>query len=125
MTTRTTDGLVPRDGVPSPSGSPLSSSQPAHAVRRALRRVVRIQNPLGLHQRAADRFAREAKRYLSSVTIWNGDLKADGRDLWALLALIVMPDSEVILEVEGADAEEALDGLASVLGAPAGEDYTI
>jgi phosphotransferase system HPr-like phosphotransfer protein len=57
--------------------------------------------------------------------VLNGDLKADGKDLWALIALCVFPDSDVILEVDGADAVAALDALAEVLGAPNGEDYTI
>ena len=124
MTSRTSDGLVPRESLPSSTGSPSSSHTPA-AMREPLRRTVRIVNPLGLHFRAADRFARAAKRYSCAVTLCNGELKADGKDLWSLLALIVFPDSDVILEVDGADAPAALDALAEILGAPSGEDYTI
>jgi phosphotransferase system HPr (HPr) family protein len=84
-----------------------------------------VRNPYGLHQRAADRFARAAKQYTCSVTVSNGDQRADGKDLWALILLTVMPDSDVVLEVDGEDAQAALEVLAEVLGAPNGEDYTI
>lgn len=94
-------------------------------MRGSLCRTVRILNPLGLHHRAADRFSRAAKRFACAVTVHNGDLKADGKDLWALMTLIVLPDSDVILEVDGVDAATALDQLSSILGAPNGEDYLI
>jgi phosphocarrier protein HPr len=125
MTTGTTDGLVPWDGVPSSTSTPQPSLQSNQAGRGPFRRTVRVRNPLGLHQRAADRFARAAKLYSCSVTVCNGDLKADGKDLWSLIALIVMPDSDVILEVDGVDASAALEALAEVLGSVNGEDYTI
>jgi phosphocarrier protein HPr len=126
MTSRTTgDGLAPRDNVPSSSNSPMSNASSGPAVLEPLRRTVRVRNPYGLHQRAADRFARAAKQYACSVTVSNGDQRADGKDLWALILLTVMPDSDVILEVDGEDAQAALEVLAEVLGAPNGEDYTI
>lgn len=124
MTSRTTgDGLAPRDSVPTSSCSTPSNS--AAAVQEPLRRTVRVSNPLGLHARAADRFSRAAKRCVCTVSVWNGDRKANGKDLWSLLELIVFPDSDVVLEVDGVDAAEALEQLAEILGAPNGEDYTI
>jgi phosphotransferase system HPr (HPr) family protein len=90
-----------------------------------LRRVVRIMNPNGLHQRVADRVSRVAKQYACTVTVWNGEARADGKDLWELILLVALPDAEVILEVDGPDAPTALDFLAEVLGSPGGEDYTI
>jgi phosphotransferase system HPr (HPr) family protein len=89
------------------------------------RRTIQIVNPLGLHQRAADRFCRAAKQYTSSVLVINGERRADGKNIWDLIGLLVFPGMEVILEVEGADATAAIEQLAAVLGAPGGEDYTI
>jgi phosphotransferase system HPr-like phosphotransfer protein len=59
------------------------------------------------------------------VTLWNGDTKADGKNIFDLIGLMVMPDAEVVLEVDGPDAPQALDPLAAILAAPGGEDYTI
>jgi phosphocarrier protein HPr len=125
MTTQTTDGLAPRDGMPPSTSSPQSSLIAASSTCESLRRIVRVRNPLGLHQRAADRFVRAAKRFSCAVTIFNGDLKGNGKDLWDLIMLSVFPDSDVILEVDGSDASAALEVLAEILGAPNGEDYTI
>lgn len=111
-----------RDGVPS---SPHSAPDAATAPAGPLRRVVHILNPLGLHQRAADRFCRAARQYDSAVVVLNGDRRADGKNIWDLIGLLVFPGMDVVLEVEGADAAAAIDPLAAILGAAGGEDYTI
>lgn len=117
-------GQVPRDAVP-PSPPCLPPPPPALPPNGPLRRVVRVTNPLGLHYRAADRFARAARQYASTVTVWNGDLRADGKSLTDLILLVVFPGTEVVLEVDGADADRAIDPLSQILAAPSGEDYTI
>jgi phosphocarrier protein HPr len=90
-----------------------------------LRRVIRVVNPLGLHMRIADRFSKVAKQYTCSVTVWNGEQKADGADIWALISLLVMCGADVVLEVDGPDASSAVDPLTEILASPGGEDYTI
>lgn len=136
------NGPGPRDALPPGSRSsasapvpPAQQSEPPETMPPGacstpspggpLRRVVRVINPNGLHPRLADRFLRTAKQFACSITVWNGELKADGRNIFDLIMLIVMPDSEVVLEVEGPDAHHAVDLLAEVLGSPGGEDYTI
>ncbi|MBP3953777.1 HPr family phosphocarrier protein [Gemmata sp. G18] len=90
-----------------------------------LRRVVRIVNPLGIHPRVADRFSRTARQYACTVTVWNGDARADGKSLWDLILLVAMQDAEIVLEVDGPDALRAVEPLVEVLASPGGEDYTI
>lgn len=89
------------------------------------RRTIRIVNPLGLHMRIADRFQRAAKRYTCVVTVWNGDARADGKNVMDLLMLVALPGAEVVLEVDGPDAPDAVDPLTEILSSPGGEDYTI
>jgi phosphotransferase system HPr (HPr) family protein len=89
------------------------------------RRVIRIVNPLGLHHRVADRFSRTARQFSCAVTVWHGDAKADGKSLWDLILLVALPDSEVVLEVDGPDAHHAVERLAEILASPGGEDYAI
>lgn len=117
---------VPRDGVghngPAPEGGPCAGPQPGGGP---IRRTVRVVNPLGLHQRVADRFTRTAKQFAADVTVWHGELRADGKSVWDLIMLVVLPDSEVVLEVEGPDAASAVEHLSEILAAPSGEDYTI
>lgn len=124
MSSRATgSGQGSRDVGPPVPRSPLSDS-PREGTG-PFRRVVQIVNPLGLHQRAADRFCRAAKQYGCAVVVINGERRADGKNIWDLIGLLVFPGMEVVLEVEGADAATAIDPLAAVLGAPGGEDYTI
>lgn len=100
------------------------SDRPTTA-RGPLRRTIRIINPLGVHMRVADRFSRSAAKYSCSVTVWNGDNKADGKSMLDLVMLVMLPEMEVVLEVEGDDAATALEPLTEILAASDGEDYTI
>ena len=115
------DGPRPRDGIPPPPCPPASNGSAAGPLRR----TVRVMNPLGLHRRAADRFCRTAKQYSCAVTVWNGDVRADGKSLGDLILLVALPGAELVLEVDGPDGPDALDLLADILAAPGGEDYTI
>ena len=123
----------PRDALPPgarPSAPPSSGEPPTDTATPTpgdgpFRRVVRVRNPNGLHPRLADRFIRTANQYACTVTVWNGEARADGKNIFDLILLVVLPDTEVVLEVDGPDAPKALDPLAEVLGSPGGEDYTI
>lgn len=90
-----------------------------------LRRVVRIVNPLGLHHRVADRFARTALGFEARITVRNGDLSADGKSLWDLMMLLAFEGTDVVLEVDGPEAAAAMEPLAGILAARGGEDYSI
>lgn len=87
-----------------------------------LRRTVRVANPNGLHMRPATLFAQAARGYRSAVTVVNGEKKADGKSSLDLLLLIAEPGVELVLEVDGDDAAEAIGPLAELLGSP-GETY--
>jgi phosphotransferase system HPr (HPr) family protein len=109
---------APPEAAPAPQPAPSAGGSP-------LRRVIRVVNPLGVHFRVADRFARQAGQYASNVTVWNGETRADGKSLMDLILLVALPDSELVLEVDGPDAAKAIDPLAEILASPGGEDYTI
>lgn len=103
----------------------MTHERSANGTAGPIRRTVRVVNPLGLHHRVADRLARTAKGFQATVVVWNGELRADGTSVWDLLGLVVMPGTEVVLEVDGPDAAAAVEPLADILAAPGGEDYTI
>jgi phosphotransferase system HPr (HPr) family protein len=87
----------------------------------AMRRTVTVANPNGLHMRPATLFALAARKYRAAVTVWNGDKRADGKSSLDLILLVALPGAELVLEVDGDDAAEALGPLADLLGSP-GED---
>lgn len=123
------DALPPGARPPAPpqgGGNPPPDTPPLAAPGGGpFRRVIRVVNPLGLHMRLADRFSRTARQFTCSVTVWNGEQKADGTNIIDLVLLVVLPDTEVILEVDGPDAPKAVEPLAGILASPGGEDYTI
>jgi phosphocarrier protein HPr len=106
------NGPGPRDSLPPESRSPVPApdtetggAMPTPTPGNGpFRRVIRIVNPLGLHHRVADRFSRTASRYSCTVTVWNGEARADGKSLWDLILLVALPGAEVVLEVDGPDA---------------------
>ena len=128
---RSGDGGRPHNGaarqVPPPDpllSAPMSSAESVPIAIGPIRRTIRVINPRGLHPRIIDLFTRTAKKYSSVITIWNGESSGNGKDVWDLIALLVLPDSDVVLEVDGPDAAVAMEQLASILAAPGGEDYS-
>jgi phosphotransferase system HPr (HPr) family protein len=81
----------------------------------ALQRKVTINNPNGLHMRPSAAFAELAARYQSNVLVITSDGRSlNGKSIWDLMTIGVagFPGSEVLLQVEGPDAVEAIDALA-------------
>lgn len=116
-----------REGTtPAGTGAPADTDTPVEATRAVThRRTIRIVNPLGLHFRIADRFARAAKQFACVVTVFNGPTRADGKNLMDLIMLVAMPGAEVVLEVDGPDAPDAVEPLTEILASPGGENYAI
>jgi phosphocarrier protein HPr len=80
------------------------------------RRTVTVGSASGLHARPAKIFVETASRQPVDVRISaNGKPPASARSLLSVLALGVEQGTEVILEAEGAEAEQALDTLAELL----------
>lgn len=80
-----------------------------------IRRSVTVVNPLGLHMRPATAFAQAARAFQSSITVWNGDRRADGKSSLDLILLVALPGAELVLEIDGDDAGTAVDPLCEIL----------
>jgi phosphotransferase system HPr (HPr) family protein len=87
-----------------------------------LRQNVRITNPQGFHMRPKAAFAELAMRFTSEVrVVWQGQ-GFNGKNMWDLMLVGAEQNSEVVVEVDGPDAAEALLALVAVLGAAGPED---
>ncbi len=90
-----------------------------------IRRTVMVANPLGLHMRPATQFAQLARGYRSTVRVWNtsaaSNPPADGKSALDLIMLVAMPGAELILEVDGEDADDAIGPLYDMLADPGGD----
>ncbi len=74
-------------------------------------RKLTLTNKRGLHARAATRLVQCCQSYASRVTVFHGDRQADAANIMALLMLAAPCGTELILEADGEDGEEALDAL--------------
>src|SRR5438552_9663954 len=81
----------------------------------ALRRVVTVANPQGLHMRPAAAFAKAARQFTSTVTLTRGDRTVNGKSQIDLLLLAAEPGAQLVLEVSGDDAPQALGALGVIL----------
>lgn len=76
---------------------------------------LRIVNRLGLHARAAARFAMVAGEYEAEVTVHFAGHSANGKSIMGLMMLAAGQGSDLELVVEGADAEQALEGIRALV----------
>jgi phosphocarrier protein HPr len=81
-----------------------------------LRRTFTVANPQGLHMRPITKFVELANTFKSDVFLAKqGDAKINGKSPLGLLGLAAEQGTELILEVSGPDAPEALTALLDVL----------
>ena len=74
-----------------------------------------IINKLGLHARAATKFANLANQYGSSVQVGCHGKCIDGKSVMSLMLLAAAQGTEVELLVEGEDQEQALQALLALI----------
>lgn len=82
-----------------------------HPVTRA----VIIVNSEGLHARPADMLARTALRFRSQIRVQCRSERVDAKSTLNLLVLGATQGTEIIIEAEGDDAEEAVETLATLV----------
>lgn len=76
---------------------------------------VEIVNKLGLHARAATKFANTANKYSCKVSVCFGEKQIDGKSIMALMLLAAAKGSQITLSTEGPDAEEAMASLLKLI----------
>ena len=81
-----------------------------------IERMVVIQSKQGLHARPAAMFVQIANRFASEVTVRRDEEEVSGKSIMGILMLGADHGSEVLLTVEGEDAEDAFKELEAFLG---------
>lgn len=82
---------------------------------------VEIINKLGLHARAATKFASTANKFDSKIKVVFGDKAIDGKSIMALMLLAAAKGSKISLSTEGPDAEQAMESLLCLINDRFGE----
>jgi phosphocarrier protein HPr len=78
-------------------------------------RVMKIQNRLGLHARAAALFVQTANKYAAHVTIEKDGVEVNGKSIMGIMMLAAAKGSEVVIRADGADERDAAENIARLI----------
>ena len=78
-------------------------------------RSVVIVNPLGLHARAAAKFARLAGTFAASVKIARDGRQVDGKSILGLLVISAASGATIDVTTDGPDEADAIAALAGLV----------
>lgn len=84
-----------------------------------------VRDPLGLHARPAMALCEAAQAFSADIRVSSDNGFADGKSIMQLLQLAATCGSELVIEVEGPDAEPAIAAIRQLvdreLANPSGE----
>ena len=83
--------------------------------------TVTIKNELGLHARAATQFVQLAAHYEADVFVIKDGQEVSGKSILGMLTLMAVKNTELLLRVEGPDADELLMALEELVASRFGE----
>jgi phosphocarrier protein len=89
----------------------------------SLQETVTLKNKLGLHARAAAVFVQVASKYQSHIKLKkpNNSGWVNGKSILSVMTLDASMGSQIIINVEGDDAQEALNRLIKLVNDKFGE----
>jgi phosphocarrier protein HPr len=80
-----------------------------------------ISNKLGLHARASAKLTKLAGSFPCEVWLSKGDRRVNAKSIMGVMMLAAGIGSEVELETDGAQEQEAMDGLLALIDDKFGE----
>jgi len=83
---------------------------------------VTIQNRLGLHARPAMSFVDAASGFKADVRVHKGSQTVDGKSIMQMMMLAATQGTELDIEADGPDAQDALDTLKALVDSKFEED---
>ena len=86
-----------------------------------IRKPVTIVNKLGLHARAAAKLVTCASRFQSQILLERNGQRVNGKSIMGVMMLAASQGTELTLELDGADAEPALEALETLIAERFGE----
>ena len=83
---------------------------------------VKIVNKLGLHARPASLIVQTAMAFSSNIYIIKEEIKVDAKSIMGILMLAAACGTELKLQTEGPDEEQALEKMVEVFNNGFGEE---
>ncbi len=87
-----------------------------------IKQAITIQNKLGLHARAAMKFSDLATKFRASVSLTKDDRCIDAKSIMEVMVIGASIGTEVILQADGPDEQNAIDQLCQMINDKFGED---
>lgn len=82
---------------------------------------VTIVNKLGLHARAASRLVNTASGFAAEIRIVKGARAVNAKSIMGVLTLAATRGTDLTIEAEGADEQQALDAVTQLIAGRFGE----
>lgn len=76
---------------------------------------ITVTNQIGLHARPATFFIQKANEFSSSIWVEKDDRKVNGKSLLGVLSLGITKGTTITIYADGADQEEALSALETLI----------
>jgi len=86
-----------------------------------IRREITIGNRLGLHARASAKLTKLAGAFPCEVWISKGDRRVNGKSIMGVMMLAAGMGSDITLETDGPQEQEAMDALLALVAGKFGE----
>ncbi|HKL43228.1 MAG TPA: HPr family phosphocarrier protein [Clostridia bacterium] len=80
-----------------------------------MKKVLTVNNKLGLHARAAAKFVEVTNKFDSEIIVSVGNATFDGKSIMGLLSIGIKQGSKIELAISGRDEEEAFQALKKLL----------
>ena len=74
-----------------------------------------VQNKVGLHARPASFFIQKANEYKSSIWVEKEERRVNAKSLLGVLSLGIVGGTNIKIIADGADEENAVDGLVALV----------
>jgi len=76
-----------------------------------------IVNKLGLHARASAKLTQLAGRYAAEIWLSRNDRRVNAKSIMGVMMLAAGKGSQITIEAEGADAEDAIAAMLQLIAA--------
>jgi len=83
--------------------------------------TITISNKLGLHARASAKLTKLAGSFPCEVWISKGERRVNAKSIMGVMMLAAGIGSDVVVETDGAQEQEAMDGLLALIHDKFGE----
>ena len=81
-----------------------------------------LTNKYGLHARPSSMFVKTASRFQSEFRVIKEDLKSNGKSIMDLMILAAAPGDQLLVEIEGNDAKQAMKAVEELFISKFGEE---